>query len=105
MFPRELKHLACALECFKRDAFLFLQGMKLDKWKVGRGIVSRNAVVGLRTKVWNYCNLVDCEIGADCVIGSYVEINGAKVGSRCKVEAGAFIPPGVIVEDEVFIGP
>jgi len=28
-----------------------------------------------------------------------------KIGDRCKVEAFAFIPTGVTIEDEVFIGP
>ena len=28
-----------------------------------------------------------------------------RIGDRCKVEAFAFIPPGVVIEDEVFVGP
>ena len=28
-----------------------------------------------------------------------------RIGNRCKVEAFAFIPPGVVIEDEVFVGP
>jgi acetyltransferase-like isoleucine patch superfamily enzyme len=62
--------------------------------------------IGKGTKIWRYTNLYGCEIGEDCVIGSYVEIGrGVKIGNRCKVECRTFIPPGVTVEDEVFIGP
>lgn len=39
-------------------------------------------------------------------MGSFVEIrNGVTVGENCKIQAFAFIPEGVIIEDEVFLGP
>ena len=61
--------------------------------------------IGKGTKVWHYTNLYGCEIGEDCVIGSYVEIGkGVKIGNRCKIECRAFIPAGVVIEDEVFVG-
>lgn len=51
-------------------------------------------------------NLYGCEIGDDCRIASFVEIqNGASLGRRVKVEAFAFIPTGVTIEDGVFVGP
>lgn len=51
-------------------------------------------------------NLYGCEIGDDCVIGALVEIRkGVKIGNRVKIQAFAFIPEGVTIEDEVFIGP
>ena len=68
--------------------------------------VAPECKIGKGTKVWHYTNLFGCEIGEDCVIGSYVEIGkGVKIGNRCKVEARAFIPAGVVIEDEVFVGP
>ena len=51
-------------------------------------------------------NLYGCKIGDGCNIGSFVEIGrGVIIGNNCKIQAFAFIPPGVIIEDEVFIGP
>jgi len=51
-------------------------------------------------------NLYGCEIGAETKIGSFVEIRKtAKIGARCKIQAFAFIPEGVTIEDGVFIGP
>ena len=63
--------------------------------------------IGKGTRVWDERGLWgDYEIGEDCVIGKFVEIgDGVRIGDRCKVEAFAFLPPGVVLEDEVFVGP
>lgn len=51
-------------------------------------------------------NLYDCVIGEGTKIGTFVEIgNGVSVGKRCKIQSFAFIPPGVTIGDNVFIGP
>ena len=59
------------------------------------------------TKVWHYTNIYDSAlIGDNCVIGSYVEIGpNVVIGDGCRIEAFAFIPEGVILENNVFIGP
>jgi len=63
--------------------------------------------VGIRTKVWDPSGLWgDFVIGDDCTVGRFVEIgDGVRIGHRCKVEALTQIPPGVVIEDEVFVGP
>lgn len=64
--------------------------------------------VGKNTKIWHpeFSNIGDCEIGDDCVIHSHVWIgDGVKIGNRVKIQAFTFIPPGVVIEDGVFIGP
>jgi len=51
-------------------------------------------------------NLYGCTIGDECKIATFVEIQrGVVLGRRVKVEAFAFIPTGVTVEDGAFIGP
>ncbi len=50
-------------------------------------------------------NIFDSEIGEGTKIASFVEIGGSKIGSFCKIECGAFIPHGSVIEDRVFIGP
>jgi acetyltransferase-like isoleucine patch superfamily enzyme len=51
-------------------------------------------------------NLYGCTIGDECKIATFVEIQrGVVLGRRVKVEAFAFLPSGVTVEDGVFIGP
>jgi UDP-2-acetamido-3-amino-2,3-dideoxy-glucuronate N-acetyltransferase len=51
-------------------------------------------------------NLYGCTIGDGCKIASFVEIQrGVVLGRNVKVEAFAFIPTGVQIEDGAFIGP
>ena len=51
-------------------------------------------------------NLYGCRVGDGSKIASFVEIQrGAVLGRNVKVEAFAFIPTGVTIEDGAFIGP
>src|SRR5918998_6169964 len=51
-------------------------------------------------------NLYGCTIGDNCKIATFVEIQrGVVLGHNVKVEAFAFIPTGVEIEDGAFIGP
>jgi UDP-2-acetamido-3-amino-2,3-dideoxy-glucuronate N-acetyltransferase len=51
-------------------------------------------------------NLYGCTIGDECKIATFVEVQrGVVLGRRVKVEAFAFIPSGVTLEDGVFVGP
>lgn len=62
--------------------------------------------IGEGTVVRDYVNLYGCRIGRDCKIAAYVEVQrNVAIGDRCKIEAFAFIPTGVTIEDEVFVGP
>lgn len=62
--------------------------------------------IGEDTVVREFVNLYGCRIGRGCKIAAYVEIQrDVVVGDRCKIEAFAFIPSGITIEDEVFIGP
>ena len=48
----------------------------------------------------------DCTIGVDCTIGALVEIRGnVIIGDRCKIQAFVFIPEGVRIGNDVFVGP
>ena len=64
-------------------------------------------IIGARTKVWDRQGLWgDHVIGDGCTVGRSVEIgDGVRTGARCKVGAFTQIPPGVVIEDEVFVGP
>lgn len=51
-------------------------------------------------------NLYGCEIGDGSKIGAFVEIRRtARLGKNVKVQAFAFIPEGITIEDGVFVGP
>lgn len=51
-------------------------------------------------------NLYGCQIGEGTKIAAFVEIQSeVVVGRNVKIEAFAFLPSGVTIEDGVFIGP
>jgi len=63
--------------------------------------------LGRNVRVWNpdLVNIYGATVGDDTSIGSFVEIQrGAVIGARCKIQSYAFIPEGVEIEDEVFVG-
>ena len=72
---------------------------------------SRNhpRIVGKGTKIWepHLSNIHETvTIGENCRIHSHVWIGeNVHIGSNVKVQAFAFIPNGVIIEDNCFIGP
>lgn len=69
-------------------------------------VISDDVKVGEGTYLGNFINLYGCEIGDHCVIATGVEIGkGVRVGNNCKIGFGSFLPPGVYIEDDVFIGP
>jgi acetyltransferase-like isoleucine patch superfamily enzyme len=59
------------------------------------------------TKIWGVQNIYPtAEIGDNGSIGWFCEIgNNVKIGDRVRIGAFSYLPEGVIVEDDVFIGP
>lgn len=71
-------------------------------------MIAENVILGKNVTVFhkNLVNLYGCNIGDDTKIASFVEIQkNVEVGKRCKIEAFAFLCEGVILEDEVLVGP
>ena len=67
-----------------------------------------NCQIHPSVKIWHpeLVNLYECEIDEHTSIGAFVEIGkGVTIGKNCKIQAYAFIPEGVIIGDDVFIGP
>lgn len=64
--------------------------------------------LGNNVKIWQpeKSVILDCEIGDNSTIHAFVWIgNNVKIGKNCKIQAFAFLPDGVVLEDNVFIGP
>ena len=71
----------------------------------GKGAVITDAKIGKGTVIWHYANIYGCEIGEDCMIGSFVEIqDSVKIGDRCRVQSHSFVCSLVEMEDDVFVG-
>lgn len=63
---------------------------------------------GRSTKIWHpeKSVILDCHIGHNCTIHAPVWIgNNVIIGDHCKVQGFAFIPDGVVMGNDVFIGP
>lgn len=63
--------------------------------------------IGSKTTVWAFCNILEgARIGENCNINDHVFIeNDVVVGSNVTIKCGVQLWDGLIVEDNVFIGP
>ncbi len=67
--------------------------------------IIRNCKIGEGTKVWNFVNMYECEVGRDSMIGTFVEIQaGVKIGDRTRVQSHTFICELVTIGNDVFVG-
>lgn len=65
----------------------------------------KDVQLGENVKICDFVNLYQCEIGDNCLVAAFVEIQkGAKIGKNCRIQSHSFICNGVTIEDEVFIG-
>ncbi len=71
-------------------------------------MISTDTILGKNVNIYHpeQVNLYGCKIGDNTRIGSFVEIGkNVIIGNNCKIQAFAFIPEGVTIEDNVFVGP
>lgn len=67
--------------------------------------IADNVKMGSNVRLVGFCNFYGCEIGDDCMIGPFVEIQSdARLGRKVKVQSHTFICSGVTIDDEAFIG-
>ena len=65
----------------------------------------RDVKLGENTRIADFVNLYECEVGDNSRIGTFVEIQkNAVIGRNVKVSSHTFICEGVTIEDNVFIG-
>lgn len=68
--------------------------------------VQVGCTIGARTKVWQYASVIrKAEIGEDCNIADCAIVDGSRIGNKTIVSHSAFIDPGMLIGDGVFIGP
>jgi acetyltransferase-like isoleucine patch superfamily enzyme len=70
-------------------------------------IVEDGAVVGNGTRIWHRGHVrAGSHVGCDCTLGFSVYVDTmVTVGDRCKIQNHVSLFRGVVVEDDVFIGP
>ena len=63
--------------------------------------------IGGDTKIWQFCVVLpDAKIGRNCNICSHCFIeNKISIGNNVTVKNGVYLFDGMVIEDDVFIGP
>ena len=63
--------------------------------------------IGDGTKIWHFCHIMkNSKIGTNCILGQNVNISsGVVVGDSVKIQNNLSIYAGVVIEDDVFLGP
>jgi UDP-2-acetamido-3-amino-2,3-dideoxy-glucuronate N-acetyltransferase len=69
--------------------------------------IDEGAEVGAGSRIWHFCHVMPgAKIGSDCVLGQNVFVGvDVIVGNRVKIQNNVSLYTGVIVEDDVFLGP
>jgi acetyltransferase-like isoleucine patch superfamily enzyme len=67
--------------------------------------IIRDCKIGEGTRVWNFVNMYECEVGRDSMIGTFVEIQkGVRIGDRTRVQSHTFICELVTIGNDCFVG-
>src|SRR3984893_8227422 len=70
-----------------------------------RHVGVRDVKFGARVKIVEPCNLCGCEIGEDCFVGPFTEIQKTvRIAARTRVQSHAFICELVTIGEDCFIG-
>ena len=76
-------------------------------WRHPTAIIDRGAQVGAGTKIWHFCHVMaGARVGARCVLGQNVFVAAsAVIGDGCRIQNNVSIYDGVVLADDVFVGP
>ena len=79
----------------------------LDYFVHESSYVDDGAEIGTGTKIWHFCHVMPRSyIGEHCNIGQNVLVSpDVKIGNNVKIQNNVSLYTGVIVEDDVFLGP
>ncbi len=71
------------------------------------GVVDSEASIGAGTLVWAFSHILSgALVGEDCNICDHTFVEGAvRVGNRVTLKCGVYLWDGLVLEDDVFVGP
>jgi len=69
--------------------------------------VDPGAVIGRGTRIWHFCHVMPrARIGSRCSLGQNVFVaDDVSIGNNVKIQNNVSLYTGVLVEDDVFLGP
>ncbi len=70
-------------------------------------IIDEGAKIGEGTKIWHFSHVMGkAKIGENCVLGQNTFVaDNVKIGNNVKIQNNVSVYTGVIIEDDVFLGP
>jgi len=69
-------------------------------------VVDDGAVLGDGTKVWHFCHVMaGARVGPGCSFGQNCYVGNVTLGANCRVQNNVSLYDGVVLEDDVFVGP
>lgn len=70
-------------------------------------VIDEGAQIGEGTRIWHFTHVCSgAQIGANCSLGQNVYVAPtAVIGERVKIQNNVSIYDGVVLEDDVFVGP
>jgi UDP-2-acetamido-3-amino-2,3-dideoxy-glucuronate N-acetyltransferase len=76
-------------------------------WAHPTAVIDEPASIGDGTRIWHFSHVMSgAKVGARCTFGQNVFVGvRAVVGDGCRVQNNVSVYDGVVLEDEVFVGP
>ena len=70
-------------------------------------IVDENVKIGKNTRIWHWSHISkNVIIGKNCILGQNVFIgSNVKIGNNVKIQNNVSVYEGLIIKDDVFVGP
>ena len=70
-------------------------------------VIDQGAKIGNGTKIWHFSHVMgESTIGENCTLGQNVFVAaGVEIGNNVKIQNNVSVYAGVILEDDVFLGP
>jgi UDP-3-O-[3-hydroxymyristoyl] glucosamine N-acyltransferase len=70
-------------------------------------VVEDGAAIGKGSRVWAFAHVLPgAVIGEECNLCDHTFVEGkVRIGNRVTVKSGVYLWDGVVIEDDVFIGP
>ena len=71
---------------------------------ISKTAIVKDSEIGDNTNIYEFANVYSADIGNNCKIGSYVEVqNNVRIGNNVTISSHSFICSLVTIEDDVFI--
>lgn len=79
----------------------------MQYFKHETAVVDEFNFIGDGTKIWHFCHIENTAIiGEDCTLGQNVYVGQyVVIGNRVKIQNNVSVYGGVVIEDDVFLGP